>query len=162
MAPKERHPAIFKAWHGLARGGALVLVNDHDPIPLYYQLACEHTGTFRWEYLEQGPSAWRVRLSKGDYPDPGFAPPKKSCSCGEPLYPDKPVVVDTRPIFERGETPCQLIEEATDQTPPGGSFVLLVPFEPAPLYAKLAKQGFTHKTSRLEDGAYRIEFKRNA
>ncbi|MBL9167912.1 MAG: DUF2249 domain-containing protein [Verrucomicrobiales bacterium] len=83
MPPRERHPKIFGMWEELAPGAAILLVNDHDPVPLYYQFACEYTGTFRWEYLEQGPDIFRVRISKGDFVDPGFVPtarPKQSCS----------------------------------------------------------------------------------
>jgi uncharacterized protein (DUF2249 family) len=64
VAPRERHPKIFDAVDGLAPGEAFVLVNDHDPKPLYYQLAAERPGTFTWEYLEQGPDVWRVRIGK--------------------------------------------------------------------------------------------------
>lgn len=41
-----------------------MLVNDHDPKPLYYQFAAEHTGAFSWEYLEEGPRTWRVRIGR--------------------------------------------------------------------------------------------------
>lgn len=160
LTPRERHPLIFNAWSQAADGSALVLVNDHDPLPLYYQLACEHTGTFRWEYLEQGPEVWRVRLSKGHYPDPGYVPPRKAACCL--ADPANPTVVDTRPIFERGETPCALIEDAAANTAPGGKFVLLVPFEPIPVYAKLGREGFTHHTERLPDGTWRVEFTKQA
>ena len=45
MAPRDRHPTIFNLWAKLANGESFLLTNDHDPLPLYYQLACEHTGT---------------------------------------------------------------------------------------------------------------------
>ena len=40
------------------------LVNDHEPKPLYYQFMHERDGLFTWEYLEQGPETWRVRISR--------------------------------------------------------------------------------------------------
>jgi uncharacterized protein (DUF2249 family) len=40
------------------------LVNDHDPKPLRYQLEAENTGEFSWDYLEQGPEVWRVRIGR--------------------------------------------------------------------------------------------------
>ena len=49
VIPRERHPKVFNAWHLLAEGTAMVLVNDHDPVPLYYQFAAEQRGGFRWE-----------------------------------------------------------------------------------------------------------------
>lgn len=39
-------------------------LNDHDPKPLYYQFEAEHAGQFTWEYLEQGPEVWRVRIGR--------------------------------------------------------------------------------------------------
>jgi len=158
LTPAQRHPQIFEAWGQLPVGEALELINDHDPLPLYYQFSCEHAGTFLWEYLEQGPSKWRVRISKGDYPDPGFKPPRKKAL--QKQASDCPLTVDTRPLFQRGEPPCALIDEAAAQTPPGGSFVLLVPFEPLPLFAKLAREGFSHKSELQPDGTYRVEFRR--
>jgi uncharacterized protein (DUF2249 family) len=48
----------------LEAGESFILVNDHDPKPLYYQFQAERTGEFTWEYLEQGPAAWRVRIGR--------------------------------------------------------------------------------------------------
>ncbi|HEX5191172.1 MAG TPA: DUF2249 domain-containing protein [Solirubrobacteraceae bacterium] len=62
--PARRHELIFETYDGLAPGDAFVLVNDHDPKPLYYQFAAEHEGQFRWDYLEQGPEVWRVRIGR--------------------------------------------------------------------------------------------------
>lgn len=64
VAPAQRHPLIFDTFADLAPGASFLLVNDHDPKPLYYQFAAEHTGEFTWEYLEQGPINWRVRIGK--------------------------------------------------------------------------------------------------
>jgi len=64
IIPRERHPLIFNTFRGLAPGEAFLLVNDHDPKPLYYQLAAEQAGTFSWDYLEQGPETWRVRIGR--------------------------------------------------------------------------------------------------
>lgn len=63
-APARRHELIFEACDALEAGNAFVLVNDHDPKPLYYQLTAEHPGEFSWDYLEEGPEAWRVRIGR--------------------------------------------------------------------------------------------------
>jgi uncharacterized protein (DUF2249 family) len=68
IAPRDRHPRIFTTFAGLPVGGALVLVNDHDPRPLYYQFAAEQTGCFEWTYLEAGPDTWRVSIAKTAQP----------------------------------------------------------------------------------------------
>lgn len=64
LPPAERHRLIFETWHGLRPGDSFVLLNDHDPKPLYYQFEAEHTGRFFWEELEMGPEVWRVRIGK--------------------------------------------------------------------------------------------------
>ena len=163
LEPKHRHPKIFNLWKELPQGGSFVLVNDHDPIPLYYQFACEHPGDFRWDYLEQGPDTWRVRISKGDFPDPGFKPERRSAATSVSAVTfAEPLTLDTRPIFARNETPCQAIAEAVAQVIPGQTLVLLVPFEPVPLYTKLEAEGFSHQTSKLPDGTWRLEFRRES
>ncbi len=62
--PPQRHPLIFQTYHALQPGEAFLLVNDHDPKPLYYQFKFEHADEFTWEYLQQGPEVWQVRVGK--------------------------------------------------------------------------------------------------
>ena len=62
--PKRRHEIIFETFGELVTGETYVLVNDHDPKPLRYQLAAENAGEFSWEYLEEGPEVWRVRIGR--------------------------------------------------------------------------------------------------
>ncbi len=165
MPPRERHPKIFGTWEELPAGESLLLINDHDPVPLYYQFAAEHMGTFHWEYLEQGPDVFRVRISKGDFASPGFVPtarPKHACSTPKavPIQFVKPLEIDTGPIFARGETPCEAIDDAIARLIPGQLLALIVPFEPVPLYVKLGNQGFTHEAKQLAGGAWRVEFRK--
>ena len=154
---------ISRAWNELADGDAMLLLNDHDPLPLYYQFACECAGGFHWEYLEQGPDLWRVRLRKGNFPDPGFTPPrpKTAVHASAPATPVEPLILDTRPIFSRGETPCQAIDEAVASLVPGQKLQLIAPFEPVPLYAKFGAHGLSHRARQLDDGAWEVEFRMN-
>lgn len=62
--PARRHELIFDTYNDLAPGQAFVLVNDHDPKPLWYQFEAEHSGAYTWDYLEQGPVTWRVRIGR--------------------------------------------------------------------------------------------------
>lgn len=64
IPPRERHPLIFQTFDGLAPGAAFVLVNDHEPRPLYYQFVFERADQFKWRYLEEGPELWRVEIEK--------------------------------------------------------------------------------------------------
>ena len=62
--PAKRHPLIFDKFDNLSQGESFILVNDHDPKPLYYQFQAERTGTFGWDYIESGPDTWRVQISR--------------------------------------------------------------------------------------------------
>ena len=64
IAPHERHARIFSAFAALPAGAALELVNDHDPQPLQQEFKSGFHGRFTWDYLEQGPATWRVRIAK--------------------------------------------------------------------------------------------------
>lgn len=64
IIPRERHPLIFGTFRKLGPGDAFVLVNDHDPKPLYYQFQAELGEPFQWEYLESGPEVWKVRIGR--------------------------------------------------------------------------------------------------
>lgn len=44
----------------------------------------------------------------------------------------RPLLVDTRPIFARGDTPCKAIDEAVSSLIPGQLLVLVVDFKPSP------------------------------
>lgn len=64
IQPRDRHPLFFKAFDGLAAGAAILLMNDHDPKPLFYQLQAERPGQAVWEPQEEGPEQWVIRVTK--------------------------------------------------------------------------------------------------
>ena len=66
LVPAARHARIFEFVNALEPGASLVLVNDHDPKPLYYQLQAEYPDLFSWTYIEHGPQVWRVEIGKHD------------------------------------------------------------------------------------------------
>jgi uncharacterized protein (DUF2249 family) len=64
LPPAQRHQKIFQLVNELAAGRSFILVNDHDPKPLYYQLEAEYPKQFSWTYVESGPAVWRVQIGK--------------------------------------------------------------------------------------------------
>ncbi len=64
LEPRQKHPTIFARFDSLEQGESFTIHNDHDPKPLYYQLLGERGNSFNWEYLEQGPEWWKVKISK--------------------------------------------------------------------------------------------------
>ncbi len=60
----SRHSTIFSTFAALAPGDGFEIHVDHDPKPLYYHFSAEQPGAFTWEWLEEGPELWRVRLGR--------------------------------------------------------------------------------------------------
>lgn len=74
MPARVRYSEVFRLWSALEEGETLLVIEDHDPLALYYQFAAEKKGKFHWTYDATGPVEWRVLLAKGVFPDPGFMP----------------------------------------------------------------------------------------
>ena len=66
LAPKDRHQRIFETFESLKPGENFLLVNDHDPKPLYYQFQAERAGEFAWNYVERCPEVWSVVIGRTD------------------------------------------------------------------------------------------------
>lgn len=65
IVPYKKHPTIFTTFDELKPNEAFILVNDHNPKPLRYQMIAERgENAFTWEYLEEGPEVWKVRIGK--------------------------------------------------------------------------------------------------
>src|SRR5579872_3412278 len=66
IEPRLKYPSIFDAFDALSEGAAILIHNDHDPKPLYYQLLAERGNTFMWSYVENGPQVWEVEIRKNE------------------------------------------------------------------------------------------------
>lgn len=64
IPPRDKHPTIFRTFDNLQSGQSMLLVNDHDPRPLRYQLMAERPDSFEWTYQESGPEVWRVKIDR--------------------------------------------------------------------------------------------------
>ncbi|MBP2301157.1 DUF2249 domain-containing protein [Azospirillum picis] len=72
IPPFQRHPLVFQAVQGLAAGEGFLLVNDHDPRPLHHQLLAHFGAGLTWDYREQGPRVWQVRIGRATEADTPF------------------------------------------------------------------------------------------
>ncbi len=59
-----KHAMILQTWRELPIGDHFILLNDHDPVPLRYQFQAEFPETFSWDYIERGPTDFRVKIPK--------------------------------------------------------------------------------------------------
>lgn len=64
IQPRFKHDAILNTFNNLKEGESMIIHNDHDPIPLYYQMKNLHGETFSWDYDQDGPEWWDVRVAK--------------------------------------------------------------------------------------------------
>lgn len=79
LPPAIKHKTILETFENLKEGEGFILHNDHDPKPLYYQLSATKGDIFTWDYLQQGPDIFEIRiakkknLEKDSYPDTPIA-----------------------------------------------------------------------------------------
>ena len=59
-----KHGLIIQTWLALPAGDHFILLNDHDPVPLYYQFSAQWPGAFTWEHLVKGPGEFRVKITR--------------------------------------------------------------------------------------------------
>lgn len=159
MPPRERHPKIFKAWEALPVGGALKLVNDHDPKPLFYEFRAERGGEFEWTPLERGPETWSVEIKRIAAATPESGKPA-ALPAERPAWAAKSPasVVDVREDLWAGGEPFPKIMAAATQTQPGEVFVMRAIFEPKPLYQVLKSKGFEAWPERLAEDDWKVYF----
>ncbi len=93
----------------------------------------------------------------GEVPaSPGALPPIPAEL--QQLPADRIVDLDVREDLRSGKEPFRLILDAARALPPGNVLRVRAIFEPAPLYAVLAKHGLGHATERLAADDWRVWF----
>lgn len=61
-----RHATVIGALSAIRPGRSLDLVAPHDPQPLLRQIDGHEPDTWTVDYLEQGPEAWTLRLTRAE------------------------------------------------------------------------------------------------
>lgn len=59
-----RHGAILGALGRVGQGRSMVLVAPHNPLPLLDEIARVEEGRIDVSYLQEGPEAWRLLLTR--------------------------------------------------------------------------------------------------
>jgi uncharacterized protein (DUF2249 family) len=59
-----KHGLIIRTWLELPVGAHFILLNGHDPVPLFYQFSAQWPNTFAWEHLVKGADEVRVKITK--------------------------------------------------------------------------------------------------
>lgn len=149
LEPRLKHSTIFARYNALKPGESLQIHNDHDPKPLYYQLMNEHGTTFTWDYLEQGPQWWKIKITKHEAPD------------AQPKTEEGENVLNVTLLEPRQKHPTIFMR--FDQLKEGESLTILNDHDPKPLYYQLlAERGNIFFWEYLQSGPqwWRIKIKK--
>lgn len=153
---RQKHALIFKRWSELAPGEHFVLVNDHDPVPLYYQFAGQFPGAFDWEYLMAGPEEFQVKITRlKATPEPTRKPdlppwPPRGKACAAPA--NDAAEVDARGL--EPPEPMLRILAAAEALAPGGALRARTDRRPVHLLPELEARGLRHECEEQADGTW--------
>lgn len=150
---RVKHAQIFQRWSDLPVNGYFVLLNDHDPVPLYYQFNAEFPEAFSWEYLERGPEEYRVKITKlkavtGSTP----TPPLAAAQAATPVAADGQQKIDVRGL--EPPEPLVRILDALEALPAGATLTAHTDREPCHLFGEAEQRGFKSESKEQEDGSW--------
>ncbi|WP_128906016.1 DUF2249 domain-containing protein [Halorubrum amylolyticum] len=144
LKPQRRHEALLAIFNELGADEGFVLVNDHDPKPLYHELRSMHGGVVDWEYRSRGDDGWWVEVRKTAESDAD----------------DEDIVTryDVRDIPKEERHPT--IHHRYGMIPDGGTMELIVPHEPRPLCGEFRERygnAFSWEVVENEPGRCRVQ-----
>lgn len=64
LVPIKRHEKLLKLFKELPVEESFIFINDHDPIPLYYEFRSVYGDVVGWEYLNRGGREWKVKVTR--------------------------------------------------------------------------------------------------
>lgn len=70
------------------------------------------------------------------------------------------IMLDVREDLRQGREPFSKIMNAVGRLRPDEKLLLVAPFEPAPLFSVLGKQGFGHESKQIQSGDWEVLFTR--
>lgn len=149
---RQKHKMIFERWAALPVGEHFVLINDHDPVPLYYQFAVQFPGQFTWEYLVAGPEEFQVKITR-----------MASAPDAAPLVPPPAPVALTAATSANADMdlrgleppePMMRILAAVETLAAGGKLSARTDRRPVNLYPELDTRGIRHESEEQPDGSW--------
>lgn len=153
---REKHARIFQRWYDLPVGSSFVLLNDHDPVPLYYQFQAQFPEAYSWTYLQEGPDEYRVRITKTTAVTP--PPPRQPGSVPVASKGNAPIGnALTLEVDARGlEPPEPLVRilAALETLPAGHQLRAQTDREPCHLFGEARQRGFKHDCQSQADGSW--------
>ncbi len=158
LQPALKHPTILKKFDDLKSGESFLLINDHDPIPLYYEMKAEKGEIFEWKKVEDGPEVWKVEITKTGAASCAVNPVKSDKTATS----DEVFVLNVTLIEPRLKHPT--IFKYFDALKEGEAFQILNDHDPKPLYYQLlGERGNIFTWAYVENGPqwWRVQIKKN-
>lgn len=162
LAPALKHPTVFKKFDALKNGEGFILINDHDPIPLYYELKAERGDIFEWEKIENGPEVWRVEIKKKPTSQDQVTSAETLAQASAISLQDDVCVLNVTLLEPRLKHPT--IFKQFDALQPGEAFQILNDHDPKPLYYQMiAERGNVFSWKYLKQGPqwWQVEIRKN-
>lgn len=145
-----KHPLIMQRWFALPVGAHFILVNDHDPEPLYYQFNALFPQAFAWDYVERGPEVFQIKITKLA---PVAAPASIASPCGgNEREPPSGGEVDARGLMP--PEPMTRILSALAGVAPGRPLRARTDRRPVHLIAAIETRGFDLRSEEQSDGSW--------
>lgn len=157
LAPAVKHPSVFQKFDALQPGEAFLLVNDHDPIPLFYEMKAERGDVFEWNKIENGPEVWKVEIVKK-----GNGEKDPSLQTEMETETDETFVLNVTLLEPRLKHPT--IFKHFDALEGGLAFQILNDHDPKPLYYQMiAERGAIFSWTYLEKGPqwWKVQIRKN-
>lgn len=146
---RTKHAQIFQRWADLPVGAHFVLINDHDPVPLYYQFEALFRGAFDWEYLVDGPTEFRVKITRlKESPFTVPPPPPRKTVAGVPAGAE----LDLRGL--EPPEPMIRILNLLESGAAGTTFRARTDRQPLHLFPELVARGAHHVCEAAADGSW--------
>ncbi|SRR5690606_3438277 len=64
LIPIERHKLLVRRFKELPVDNHFIFINDHDPIPLFYELRSIYGDVVGWDYLNRGGREWKIKVTR--------------------------------------------------------------------------------------------------
>lgn len=64
LIPIERHKLLIRLFNELPVDDHFVFINDHDPLPLFYEFRSIYGDVVGWDYLHRGGREWKVKVTR--------------------------------------------------------------------------------------------------
>lgn len=64
LVPIQRHELLIKLFKELPVHDSFIFINDHDPIPLFYEFRSIYGDVVGWDYLNRGGREWKVKVTR--------------------------------------------------------------------------------------------------